>query len=111
MTRDFEIAFEGADRAEASRLANVLEAELREVSELSIARKKDRSDSQDFGSTLVLVFGTPAAIVLAKAISNFLQRNTGARIRITKAGDVFANNLDSRDAARIAEVFAGSQSK
>jgi len=68
------------------------------------------SDSQDFGSTLVLLFGTPVAVALARAVSTFLQRHSGATIRITRSGEVIASNLDSRDAARIAEAFAGKKS-
>jgi hypothetical protein len=57
----------------------------------------------------VLLFGTPVAIALAKAVSTFLQRHSGATIRITRSGEVIASNLDSRDAARIAEAFAGKK--
>jgi hypothetical protein len=35
----------------------------------------------------------------------FLRRNSGASITITKAGTVIAKNLESKDAARIAEAF------
>jgi hypothetical protein len=49
----------------------------------------------------------PVAVALAKAVIAFLQRNSGAAITITKAGTVVAKNLDSKDAAKIAEAFAG----
>jgi hypothetical protein len=104
--RSFEIAFETKDRAEALRLANELEQDLVTSGSIQVSRKKDRVDSQDFGSTLVLLFGTPVAIGLAKAVSTFLQRNSGASIRISEAGEIIAINLDSRDASRIAEAFA-----
>src|SRR5262245_60008190 len=101
-----ELSFD-SDPAEALRLANELEQDLREAAAADISRKKERTDSQDFGTTLVLIFGTPVAVALAKAVTTFLQRNSGATIRITKAGEVIATNLDSRDASRIAEAFAG----
>jgi len=53
-----------------------------------------------------LLFGTPVAIALAKSVTAFLQRNSGASITITSSGAVVATNLDSRDAAKIAEAFA-----
>ena len=106
---DFEcvqISFDNCSAGEAAQLANQLEQDLREAAAAEISRKKDRPDSQDFGATLVVLFGTPVAIVLAKAVSNFLRRHSGASISITKDG-VMAKNLDSKDAARIAEAFAG----
>jgi hypothetical protein len=107
--QNFEISFEGCDAAEAAQLANGLEQELRESGKAQVSLKKARADSQDFGATLVLVFGTPVAIALAKGIAVFLQRHSGASIKITKAGEVIATNLDSRDASRIAEAFAAKK--
>ena len=69
-----------------------------------------RPETQDFGATLVLVFGTPVAVILAKAVGNFLHRHSGASIAISRNGDVVAENIDSRDAARIAEAFAAKRS-
>lgn len=104
----FEIAFEGVDAAEALRLANELEEELR-VIPAEVRRVKARPETMDFGSTLVLVFGTPVAITLAKALSNFLQRHSGASIAISRDGAIVATNLDSRDASRIAEAFKAAK--
>jgi hypothetical protein len=105
-----EITFEDCTPADAAMLANNLESDLREQDPAAdISREKDRPDSQDFGSTLVLVFGTPVAVALAKAVATFLHRHSGASIKISKAGEVIASNLDSRDAARIAEAFAGKR--
>ncbi|MHC2708397.1 hypothetical protein ACVIWV_007690 [Bradyrhizobium diazoefficiens] len=101
------ITFEGALPADAARLAQDLEQQIREACpSAQTTLKKSREDSQDFGSTLVLLFGTPVAIALAKSVTAFLQRNSGASISITSSGAVLATNLDSRDAARIAEAFA-----
>jgi hypothetical protein len=107
--QQFEISFEGCDAAEATQLANGLEQELRESGKAEVSLNKARADSQDFGTTLILVLGTPAAIALAKAITVFLQRHSGATIKITKSGEVIATNLDSRDASRIAEAFAAKK--
>jgi hypothetical protein len=104
-----EISFDHCEPAEAARLTSELEQELRDAAETELSRKKERSDSQDFGTTLVLVFGTPVAISLARAVGVFLQRHSGASIKISKDGSVVATNLDSRDASRIAEAFAGKK--
>jgi hypothetical protein len=108
--KEFEITFEDVMAADASMLAQDLERQLREAApSATISLKKQRPDSQDFGTTLVLVFGTPVAIALAKSVGAFLQRHSGASIRITRSGEVIAKNLDSGDAAKIAEAFAGKQ--
>lgn len=105
-----EISFEGTLASEASMLAADLEHDLRYAApEAEITLQKSNPNAQDFGSTLVLVFGTPVAILLAKAVAAFLARNSGATIVITKDGDVVAKNLNSQDAARIAEAFAKSK--
>jgi hypothetical protein len=105
--RELTISFESSLAADAATFAQDLEAELRETdSSVTVTMTKDRPDTQDFGSTLVLLFGTSSAVALAKAVTAFLHRNSGASITITKAGTVVAKNLDSRDAAKIAEVFA-----
>lgn len=111
MEQRLEISFEDCPAADANRLVQALEDQIRETgSSVRLSLLKDSADSQDFGSTLVLLFGTPVAIALAKAVSTFLQRHSGATIRIMRSGEVIASNLDSRDAARIAEAFTGKKS-
>jgi hypothetical protein len=108
--QQLRLEFENALPADASRLAQALEQELRDAAPSArITLEKARQDSQDFGSTLVLLFGTPVAIALAKAVTTFLIRNSGASIAITKGGTVIARNLESQDAARIAEAFASPE--
>jgi hypothetical protein len=106
--QELTVVFEGASPGDAAILAQDLEQQLHEdVPTAKIRHEKSRADSQDFGSTLVLLFGTPVAITLARAVISFLQRNSGASITITSAGTIVAKNLDSTDAAKIAEAFAG----
>lgn len=65
----------------------------------ALSLRKDRSDTQDLGTTLVLVFGTPFAIAIAKGIAAYIAA-AGSRIVIeTPAGTVIASgdgvkNLD-----------------
>jgi len=110
MANSIEISFENCEPGDALKLASELEQNLHEAASAEITRKKDRQDSQDFGTTLVVLFGTPVAIALAKAVAVFLQRHSGASISLCADGSVIAKNLDSKDAARIAEAFAGKRS-
>ena len=108
---ELSIAFESGDAGEAHRFAVNLEQDLRElVRDVVIKRDSPRRGSQDFGSTLILIFGTPVAAILARGVVAFLARNTGATVTITKKGDIVARNLDSRDASRIVEAFTKSHS-
>jgi hypothetical protein len=106
--QELVITFANSLPADAARFSQDLEQQLREAAPSArISLEKSRTDTQDFGSTLVLLFGTPVAVALAKAVTAFLQRNSGAAITITtKEGGLIARNLDSRDAAKIAEAFA-----
>ena len=70
-------------------------------SSVALKRRKDREGTQDFGATLVLILGTGAITAVAKGLSAWIVRNSGARIIITKDGEVVAENIDSRDAERI----------
>jgi hypothetical protein len=103
----FELSFQDCAESEATVLAQGLEEHLREAKlNVQVELKKGRSGTQDFGSTLVLILGTPVAIALAQGVAAFLLRNSGARIRIARSGEVIAENLNSEDAAKIAEVLS-----
>jgi hypothetical protein len=105
MQHKIEVSFADCSPAEAARFSNDLDEYLRDtVPEAQIALQKARPDSQDFGTSLIILFGTPVAIALAQSVGNFLQRHSGASIIITKDGEVIAKNLDSGDAAKIAEA-------
>jgi hypothetical protein len=105
--QEFEFSFDNCTPADAAVLAMALEEQFREdIPAAALSLRKDREDSQDFGATLVLVLGTPVAVVLARSIGAFLQRNSGASLTISASGEIIAKNLNSNDAARIAEAFA-----
>jgi hypothetical protein len=50
--------------------------------------------AQDFGTTLVLVLGAPAVIVLAKAVRDWAQRKDRSQISID---GVVIDNIESKD--------------
>lgn len=73
------IEIEGSSVAKATSDAQSLENQINLVAPL-VSTKLVRSDpsAQDFGSSLVLVLGTPAVIALAKGIADWLKtRATG----------------------------------
>jgi hypothetical protein len=102
----FIISFPGTSTAEANRLAAGLASAIRDAHrDVKVEQKRDQPDTQDFGATLAVILGTASVTAVAKGVEAWLARHSGAKIQINKDGSVIASNLDSRDAARIAEVF------
>jgi hypothetical protein len=102
----FTLTFPGASAAEANRYASDLAAAVRDADrDVKVEQKRDRPDTQDLGMTLQIILGSASVTAIARGVSFWLARHAGARIQIEKDGSVIASNLDSRDAARIAEAF------
>ncbi|HRI50902.1 MAG TPA: hypothetical protein PLW65_12025 [Pseudomonadota bacterium] len=94
----------------AQRLSEFIVAESAsahgEPPELSLS--KDQGDTQDLGSTLVLVFGTPFAIAIAKGIAAYIEA-VGSRVVIqTRAGNVLASG-DGAKNIDVAKTIAALQ--
>jgi hypothetical protein len=100
------IRFEGISLAEANvKAARLREEILNSSDDVSVMLEKDDPLNQDFGATLVLVLGTPAAIAVARGIASYLQRDH-ASITIEADGTVVAKGVSGDDAARIAEAVS-----
>jgi hypothetical protein len=101
------VKFENCSVADANRWAEDLRRDLLDgVPDMQVDRQRDNPAAQDFGATLVLVLGTPAIVMLAKALKAWLARNNAASIRLETAdGILVANNLESKDAAAIVQAF------
>jgi hypothetical protein len=71
--------------------------------------RKESSETQDFGATLVLILGTAAATKVADGISKWIARHSGATIKLkTKNGtELLIENADSAAAAKIAAALGG----
>ena len=54
---------------------------------------RDDQQTQDFGATLVLVFGTPAAVAVAHAIGNWLVRSRGTITIVRGDTKIITSNL------------------
>src|SRR5260221_8188383 len=104
------IDFVDCSSADANRYAQDLERSLIPLDPSIDVKRGTKEEAQEIVSSLVLLFGTPVAVSLAQAVYKFVVRNSGAKITIrTRDGRVIAENLDSKDAARIAEAFASAE--
>jgi hypothetical protein len=98
---EFSIRFENLSVAEANILASELKAEIIAADDRAQAAVvKDDPTTQDFGATLILVLGTPAIVVVARAIADYIQRR-GVSVSITPDGGVSISNVRSADVADI----------
>lgn len=100
------IIFKGVSGETASRYASELRNELLDAAPgIEVDQQRRDLKTQDFGSTLVLILGTPAVLAAVKAMGDWLQKRHSAVIDIEKDGHVHAENLTSKDALRLAELF------
>ncbi|MBR0793996.1 hypothetical protein JQ615_01190 [Bradyrhizobium jicamae] len=100
----FFIEFQDVDTAAAGTLAEELREYLLSADPaVSAERRRADQSSMDFGATLILLLGAPAAVAVAKGIEVFLARYQSAAIRITGAdGSIIVENLTSRQASNLA---------
>ena len=109
--RTVMIRFEGKSPAAATIAAEELRRKLQKSvgDSAAINIQKDRGDTQDFGATLVLVLGTPAALALAKGIHDFIAK-WGDRVTIkTPEGQIIATGDGAKNinVSEAAEALRG----
>ena|SRR2546425_1242233 len=77
--------------------------------EISVQQQRNNSLTQDLGSTLVLILGTPAMVAAVNAIGNWLQkrRNASLTIMTSDKGEkkVVAEGITHKEAAHLLELF------
>ena len=98
------VRVEESSSAASNQSANDLEDIVRRVTSgrVEIKRVRESNQTQDFGATLAVILGTPAAIALAKGVHQFIAKR-GSRVVIeTEAGKVIATG----DAASNIDVAA-----
>ena len=105
----FVITFEGIPVADANKLAADLETELK-MAGVEVSRQRQDESSMDFGASLVLILGTPAVVMAARALYAWVKRkNAGSlRIKLPNGSEFSADNIESKDAPALAEALAKS---
>lgn len=85
--RGVRITFDGLTAAEANRAAQALRQSLMSGADddLTASIEKDDHDSQDAGATLVVLFGSSAAVAVARGIRAYLERRGRDEITIRTA--------------------------
>lgn len=99
----YVITFDDASAAEANRYAGELRQALLDASpEVVVHRQRDDPGTQDFGATLLLLLGTPAAGAIVKAIGDWLALRHRASLTIKRAdGEIVVRTITSARAAEL----------
>lgn len=106
------VEFPELDLASANRAAAQLHDDIKDTAKdlVHIDRTRPNSETQDFGSTLVIVLGTPAVVILARAIYNYCAK-WGDRVVIRTAnGEVIVTGSATAN-IDVAAAVAALQSK
>lgn len=107
----YTITFEHVSMAEANRYASELRDTVLDASpDIKVEQQRNDTRTQDFGASVVLILGTPAVMALVKALGDWLHLRNSASLVLEKDGRIIAQNITSKDAAKLAELFM-SQSK
>ncbi len=103
----YVITFKGASGEIASLYASELRNALLDATpDIEVDQRRADIRTQNLGSTLELVLAAPAILAVVKAMGDWLQKRQSAIIDIDeKNGRVHAENLTSKDALRLAELF------
>jgi hypothetical protein len=105
----FEISFNNADDREANQFARDLAAAIRREARGATVRQKTTTEtSQDMGTILSVVVSSAALTAVATGIQNWLSQRTKASLILTRLG-AEAVNIDSKDAAKMFEVWVKSK--
>ncbi len=111
--QSYLITFDDVSPANANRYADELSnALLDAAADITVQRRRDNPRAQDFGAALVLLLGTPTAVVLAKTITtvigNWLQLRQGQGVSVTvKTADrqISIKNMTDEHATQLVQLF------
>lgn len=108
---DWILRFDGVPLDEANVLAANLRAAIRDaVPDVSAEVQRERLNAMDFGASLALVLGTPAVVVLAKAIYEWARRTNRGSINLHwPDGHLEATGLESKDVAELVRVLGNKR--
>lgn len=77
-----EISFDNVTVKEAGALALELQSEIKAATGQELRILKKDSDTQDFGASLVLILGTPAAVAIVNAIRDYLIKKNSKTLKV-----------------------------
>jgi len=101
------ITFDTVSAADANFYAEELRQALLDASpDVKVRRSRDDPRTQDFGATLVLLLGTPAAAAIVTAIGNWLALRNRASLTIKRDDEqIVIQNITSAKAAELAQLL------
>lgn len=103
--QNYKIRFKESSIAEAGKRAEGLRQDLAGVADVSAKIEQEDPTNQDFGATLVLILGAPAAVAVAKGIADYLRRVRG-KITIEADGKIIAENISGEDIGKIEQALS-----
>jgi hypothetical protein len=112
--REVLVRIEGVTGAVGDRAVDSLRRAINESgADVTVARENASNDHQDFGATIVLILGAPAAIAAAKAIPDIARAvqswatrtNAGSITIETRDRRVSVKGVDSKDLAAVAAAL------
>lgn len=101
------ITFDTISAAEANRYAEELRQALLDASpNVEVQRRRDDPHTLDFGSTLVLLVGTPAISAVVTALGNWLMLRNRASLTIKRPDEqIVLQNITSAQATKLAQLM------
>ena len=101
------VRFEG-DPRQANLHAASFQRDFQEIRTLEAHTINEKTGTQDFGATVVLILGTTSITALARGIANYLGKNAGAKLSLTMPDGtkVSAINLESKDVPMIVSALS-----
>jgi hypothetical protein len=110
-SRRFVISIAGLSAGESDAAADDLESRLKGLKEAEeVTRVRDSKSHQDFGVSIAIVLGAPAAVAIAKGIADWLRaRENGEIIIKTPEGSIVARGHAAQklDVAKVTAVLRG----
>lgn len=105
------ITFEDESPANANRYAEELRNALLDASDdIEVQRRRDNLRTQDVGSTLVLVLGTPAVVAIVNAIGDWLKLRHNASLTLeTPDKHIYIENISSKNVTELARILLEKQ--
>ena len=104
------LSFPGVTRDQANKFASSLSGQLKDVDRsIRVETMKDRPDTMDFGTTLVLVLGTAAVTEVAKGIAQWMARHK-TKVELTVgATKLTVSDSDPESVAKMFEALSSGR--